>query len=110
MNKRSIVILILGILGVVLSYVDFIEWISINGFHIIDGWIEASKVTGFAAGFLDDLVLCTIMVLTLAIWDYKKLGPKWVAAIFIGTICFAVSLGLAFYLIRIGQNNYSKEV
>ncbi len=102
-SARTKTIWVLGVLGVVVSWMEFARWTSRNGPNVIDGWIEAFTASLWANGLLYDLVTCTVMVVTVAVWDRRRLGTGWVLAV-IGTTLLALSLGLACYLVALHRS------
>ncbi len=101
MTKKNI-ILILGILGWLLSYFLFTKWLIANGWDFFGGWHEAFTSSDFATGLLLDLVVVTIMMIVIALWERERLGVKWTTAI-IASLALSVSVSLALYLIAIWQ-------
>ena len=97
MTKTN-VIWFLGILGWIASYAMFGVWLDANGWDLFGGWAEAFTTSDFATGLLFDLVATTFMMVAVAIFERRRLGPRWTAAV-LGTLTLSVSVSLAVYLV-----------
>jgi len=92
----------LGIAGWVISYALFLQWLGAHGWDLLGGYREAFSTSVFAAGLLSDLVVVTLMMIVLALWDRRRLGPRWTAAV-IASLALSVSMSLAIYVIGLNR-------
>ncbi len=106
--SKSAITWILGILGWVISYAFFAKWLIENEWNFFGGWAEAFTSSDFATGLLSDLVVVTIMMVVLALWDRRRLGPKW-TTIVIASLGLSVSMSLAIYLVIIWQKSDARN-
>lgn len=100
--SRTIATWFLGVLGWVVSYAFFTKWLLEHEWDFFGGWREAFTASDFATGLLSDLVVVTVMMVALAIWDRKRLGPKWTIAV-VASLGLSVSISLAIYLVGIAR-------
>ncbi|MBV1859622.1 MAG: DUF2834 domain-containing protein [Nannocystaceae bacterium] len=107
MNKTTAT-WILGFLGWAASYALFARWLAAHEWDFFGGWAEAFAASDFATGLLSDLVVVTIMMLAVAIWERRRLGPRWTAAI-LACLCLSVSMSLAVYLIGMWRTRSAGE-
>lgn len=97
---RSVTMWTLGFLGWVLSYAMFVKWLVANRWDFFGGWAEAFTSSDFATGLLIDLVLVTLMMVALAVFDRRRLGTRWTVAV-LASVSLSVSMSLAIYLAAI---------
>lgn len=97
---KSVVIWILGILGWALSYILFVKWLVANEWNFLGGWAQAFTSSDFATGLLLDLVVVTVMMVVVAIWDRRRLGALRATAV-VASLGLSVSVSLAIYLVSI---------
>lgn len=102
--NRTIATWCLGVLGWVVSYAFFTKWLVEHEWDFFGGWVVAFSANDFATGLLSDLVVVTLMMIALAIWDRKRLGPKWTIAV-IASLGLSVSISLAIYLVGIARHS-----
>ena len=105
--QRTIATWSLGVLGWVVSYALFTKWLVEHEWAFFEGWREAFTASDFATGLLSDLVVVTLMMIALAIWDRKRLGPKWTLAV-VASLGLSVSMSLAIYLVGIARQTQSE--
>lgn len=102
--SKSKAIWLLGIAGWVLSYVMFTKWLAEHGGDFFGGWVEAFTTSDFSTGLHVDLVLCSFMMIALAIYDRRRLGRKWMAGVLVA-LAASVSMSLAVYLVGIWRSD-----
>jgi len=105
---KSAVTWFLGILGWVVSWAFFADWLASNDGDFFGGWVEAFTSSVFATGLLSDLVVVTVMMVVVALWDRRRLGPKWTLAV-IASLTLSVSVSLAIYLVAIWRLGRGEE-
>lgn len=105
---KHTVIWILGVLGWLVSYAFFMVWLNANGWDFFGGWAEAFTASDFATGLLLDLVFVTFMMVALAVFDRKRLGPRWTTAV-LASLTLSVSMSLACYLMGIWQHERTRS-
>jgi len=105
---RTIVTWFLGVLGWVVSYAFFTKWLVEHEWGFFEGWREAFTASDFATGLLSDLVVVTLMMIALALWDRKRLGPKWTVAV-IASLGLSVSMSLAIYLVGVARSGAAED-
>ena len=72
----------------------FTKWLVEHEWGFFEGWREAFTASDFATGLLSDLVVVTLMMIALPLWDRKRLGPKWTVAV-IASLGPSASMSLA---------------
>jgi hypothetical protein len=95
--KTKHIYLLLGFLGVVLPYSQFLPWIADNGFNVplLIEQITTSRIAAF--GWLDVLVSALVLfVFVLADGQKRKVSNPWLPVV--GMLTVGVSLGLPLYL------------
>lgn len=107
MQPRTFATWFLGVLGWVVSYALFLKWLAEHEWDFFGGWREAFTASDFATGLLSDLVVVTAIMIALAIWDRKRLGPRWTIAV-IASLGLSVSMSLAIYLVGIARSEASR--
>ena len=100
--SRSAAVWSLGILGWALSYALFLRWLANNGWDLPGGWVEAFTSSDFATGLLLDLVVVSVMLIAVAVWDRRRIGAGWTAAV-IASLALSASMALAIYLVAIAR-------
>ncbi len=98
----------LGIAGWALSYALFVRWLSAHGWDLRGGYAEAFSASIFAAGLLSDLVVVSLMMVVVALWDRGRLGPRWTAAV-IASLALSVSMSLAVYVIGLSRHRAAQD-
>jgi len=101
MNKANVT-WVLGIVGWVVSFAMFFRWLGAHDWDFFGGWVDAFTASDFATGLLLDLVTVTVMMVAVAVWDRRRLGPRGTAAV-IACLSLSVSMSLAVYLARLWQ-------
>ena len=99
---RTVTTWILGLVGWGVSYALFLRWLLANRWDFWGGWVEAFTASDFATGLLSDLVTVTIMMVAVALWDRRRLGPKWTLAV-LAALALSVSMSLTIYLVAINR-------
>ena len=102
MTPRNRATLALGIAGWILSWILFLIWLLDHEWRFFSAWAEAFTASDFATGLLLDLVVVTVMMVAVALWDRRRLGPRWTFAI-IASLALSVSVSLALYLVAISR-------
>lgn len=97
MNKQHAV-WALGLLGWFVSYAFFLSWLNAHEWAFFEGWKAAFTANHFATGLLSDLVVVTVMLIALALWERRRLGARWTFAV-IASLALSVSMSLAIYLV-----------
>ncbi|MEZ6184404.1 MAG: DUF2834 domain-containing protein [Planctomycetota bacterium] len=90
----------LGVLGWVASYALFTKWLAEHGWDFLGGWREAFTASDFATGLIVDLSVTAVMLIVLAVWERKRLGGRWTAAI-LASLALSVSMALTLYLLAL---------
>lgn len=106
--KRSTAIWTLGIVGWAVSYAMFAKWLASNRWDFFGGWVEAFTSSEFATGLLLDLVVSSGMLIVVALWDRRRLGPGFTAAV-IACLALSASMSLAVYLVGILRQDRALE-
>lgn len=96
---RNATIATLGLLGWLVSYAFFFDWLVANGGDFFGGWVEAFTASGFGTGLLSDLVAVTLMCMAVAWWERRRIGGRWALAM-VASLGLSVSVSLAIYLLR----------
>ncbi|PYE47899.1 DUF2834 domain-containing protein [Paenibacillus barcinonensis] len=89
---------VLSILGIGLPYMEFIPWISDNGFNLTLLLNEASQ-NGISAFAWLDVLVSAVVLIGFIIYEGKRIGInyRWIPVI--GTLTVGVSLGLPLFLL-----------
>ncbi|MGH1346334.1 MAG: DUF2834 domain-containing protein [Nannocystales bacterium] len=90
----------LGVIGWVASYAMFGVWLAANDWDFFGGWVEAFTASDFATGLLFDLVAVTVMMVVVAVWERRRIGGRWSAAV-VGALTLSVSMSLTIYLVAL---------
>ena len=98
--SKSKLIWVLGVIGWVLSWFFFAKWLFANEWDYVGGWVEAFTASIFATGLLVDLVVTSLMLVALALWDRRRIGSRWAAAVIL-TLGLSVSVSLAVYIVAL---------
>ena len=93
-------IVLFGVGGWLVSYWMFGIWMFDSGFDFWGGWVDAFTASTWGTGLIYDLCAVTNIMIVLAIFDRKRLGPKWTAAVVL-TLGLSVSMSLMCYLLGI---------
>lgn len=96
---RALAIAALGLLGWLVSYAFFVDWLLDHELAFWDGWVEAFTTSGFATGLLSDLVVVTLMMVAIAGFERRRIGSRWALAM-VASLGLSVSVSLAIYLLR----------
>ena len=97
-QPKTAVIVTLGILGWVISWLLFYRWLGEHQWDFFGGWREAFTASDFATGLIMDLVLTSAMLIALALFERERLGPRWTAAVIL-SLAISVSISLTLYLV-----------
>ena len=97
-NARIATTWVLAIGGWLLSYLLFFRWLAENSWDFLGGWATAFAASDFSVGFHTDLVFVSFMLIALAIFDRRRLGAKWTAAVLL-SLALSASMSLACYLV-----------
>ena len=73
---RNVAIATLGLLGWVISYAFFSQWLLASGGDFLGGWSGAFTAHTFASGLLWDLVATTGMMLVVAVAERRRIGLR----------------------------------
>ena len=97
---RNVVIAALGLLGWVVSYAFFYEWLAGSGWDLLGGWRDAFTASTFGTGLLLDLVAVTGMMVAVAVFERRRIGTGWALAMVL-SLSLSASVSLAIYLLRV---------
>lgn len=97
---RDAAIAALGILGWLVSYAFFGQWMLDSGGDFFGGWTGAFSAHAFATGLLSDLVAVTLMMVVVAVAERRRIGTPWAVGM-VASLSLSVSVSLAIYLVRV---------
>ncbi|MGO4528549.1 DUF2834 domain-containing protein [Paenibacillus sp. 2TAF8] len=89
---------LLSILGIIIPYMEFIPWISENGFNLMILLNEATENRISAFAWLD-IIIAAIVLIGFILYEGKRIGVKHKWIPIIGTLTVGVSFGLPLFLL-----------
>lgn len=97
-DTKSVAMWILGVAGWIGSWVFFAMWLVENDWGFVRGWVAAFTTCDFSTGLHLDLLVVSLMLVVLALFDRDTLGRGWTFAV-IASLAISVSMSLAFYVV-----------
>ncbi|WP_338593944.1 DUF2834 domain-containing protein [Paenibacillus sp. Y5S-9] len=89
---------LLSILGIIIPYMEFIPWISENGFNLKTLLYEATMNRISAFAWLD-IIISAVVLIGFILYEGKRTGVKHKWIPIIGTLTVGVSFGLPLFLL-----------
>jgi len=97
--------LILAILGAIIPYIFFFQFIEINGLDI-PKFMSASVINGAAAGITADILFSSLVFWLFIYTQYRKGGPNpWLFVVLNLTIGLSCALPAYLYACEASENN-----